>query len=148
MRGYFEQLFTTKGCRNFEHILSRVEACVSIEDNLELTRDYSKDKVWEAIKDMSLTKASRDDGLPTLFFQSYWHIVGEETSVFCLGVLNRCMALNLCNFTNIILILKIPQPVNLGNFRPISLCNVIYKIIAKMVVNCLKRVIGKCVDEA
>lgn len=34
----------------------------------------------------------------------------------------------------------------MSNFRPISLCSVIYKIIARMVVNRLRVVLDKCID--
>lgn len=43
---------------------------------------------------------------------------------------------------------KIPQPTNLSNFRPISLCNVLYKIIAKMVATRFKDVFSVCINEA
>ena len=40
--------------------------------------------------------------------------------------------------TMIILISKGKQPMHLRDFRPISLCNVIYKVITKVVVNRLR----------
>ncbi|KAA3476969.1 reverse transcriptase [Gossypium australe] len=52
------------------------------------------------------------------------------------------------NVTNIVLIPKVLHPTNLGNFRPISLCNVLYKVVAKMIVNRLKEVLKACIDSA
>lgn len=52
------------------------------------------------------------------------------------------------NLTNIVLLQKIPHLMSSMNFRPISLCNVIYKLIAKMIVNHMKRVINICIDKA
>ncbi|KAA3485256.1 reverse transcriptase [Gossypium australe] len=37
---------------------------------------------------------------------------------------------------------------NMSQFRPISLYNVLYKIISKMMVNRFQRVVDICIDEA
>lgn len=40
--------------------------------------------------------------------------------------------------TLLVLILKVDNPVYLKNFRPISLCNMVYKVITKVIVNRLR----------
>lgn len=50
------------------------------------------------------------------------------------------------NKTNTVLIPKISNPTNITQFRPISLCNVIYKVITKAIVNRLRTVMDKCID--
>ena len=50
------------------------------------------------------------------------------------------MALDINN-TNIVLIPKVKQPEKMSNFRSISLCNVIYKIISKVLANRLKQIL-------
>lgn len=52
------------------------------------------------------------------------------------------------NVTNIVLIPKTSHPTNMENFRPISLCNVLYKVIAKVVVNRFQHVLDACIDNA
>lgn len=45
------------------------------------------------------------------------------------------------NQTDICLILKVTNPTNVHPFRPISLCNTIYKVLSKIIVNRLKDLI-------
>lgn len=88
--------------------------------NLKLTKSYTIEEVILVLKDMVPTKASSNDGFPTLFFQCCWDIIGKDVD-FWLKVLNNDMNFNEINFTNIVLIPKIPHLTNLSNFYPISL---------------------------
>ncbi|KAA3484892.1 reverse transcriptase [Gossypium australe] len=81
-------------------------------------------------------------------FPHFWYIIGQDVSDFCLSIMNEGMSLESCNATNIVFIPKIAQPMNLSNFKPISLCSVLYKIISKTVANHFKKVLDCCIDEA
>ena len=64
--------------------------------------------------------------------------MGEDVTTVVLRALNSGIVPKSLNTTFISLIPKIKNPKKVSNFRPVSLCNVIYKSIAKVVVNCLK----------
>lgn len=49
------------------------------------------------------------------------------------------------NRTNIVLIPKIMGPESLGNYRPISLCNTVYKVVTKIIVARLRPHLDKLV---
>lgn len=51
-------------------------------------------------------KVSGEGDFLALFFQKYWHIVGDDVSRFCLDVLNRKIKVWSINNTNIVLLLK------------------------------------------
>lgn len=51
------------------------------------------------------------------------------------------------NDTAIVLIPKIEQPESLKDFRPISLCTVLYKVVAKCLVNRLRPILGELISE-
>ena len=64
--------------------------------------------------------------------------MGDTVVLVVLDFLNNGNMLPEINHTNIVLIPKIRNPVKMSNFSLISLCNVIYKIISKVLANRLK----------
>jgi ribonuclease HI len=87
---------------------------------------------------MAPLKAPGLDGLSADFFLDNWDIVGEEVSQIVLHALNSGVMNKGMNFTYIALIPKIKSPKKVSDFRPISLCNVIYKLVSKVLANRLK----------
>ncbi|KAA3476813.1 reverse transcriptase [Gossypium australe] len=145
---FFQEMFMSRRVGDLSHILSGIKECISSDINDSLVATFTAEEVFVALKEMGPTKARGPDGFPTLFFQRYWHIVGGDVVNFCLGILNDDQSFGKLNSTDIVLIPKVKNPINLANFRPISLCMILYKIVAKTVANRLQRVIGKCIDEA
>lgn len=88
---------------------------------------------------MAPMKLPRLDNFNPSFYQTYWHIVGEEVTLVVLKFLNEGIFDNCINHNFIVLILKIKNPIKASNFMPISLCNMIYKLVSKVLDNRLKR---------
>jgi hypothetical protein len=84
---------------------------------------------------MAPIKAPRPDGFSAEFYQQQWSIVGPEVCKVVLHFLNGARMEENINATYISLIPKKTAPKCVSDFRPISLCNVSYKIIAKVLAN-------------
>uniref|UniRef100_A0A2N9IE82 Reverse transcriptase domain-containing protein n=1 Tax=Fagus sylvatica TaxID=28930 RepID=A0A2N9IE82_FAGSY len=113
-----------------------------------MPRVFTPDEVAVALKQMSPLKAPGPDGLPPLFYHKYWHLIGEEVTKAVLTCLNTGKILRAINHTYITLIPKVQNPEVVMDFRPISLCNVIYKIISKVLANRLKTLLPRIVSES
>lgn len=66
---------------------------------------------------------------------------------YCLDVLNNRRDMRSINTTTLVLIPKVQNPTNIGQFHPISLCNVLLKIISKVVTNRIKKALQGCINE-
>lgn len=75
-----------------------------------------------------------------------WDLYGDEIFTACCGRLDRGYFPPSINDTNIALILKVDSLDSLKYWRPVSLCNVIYKLVSKVLANRLKVILHKCIS--
>ncbi|MCH93722.1 hypothetical protein A2U01_0014675, partial [Trifolium medium] len=106
-----------------------------------LNEAYTAVEVLQAIKDMKSLAAPGPDGLPALFYQTYWDVIGPDITNLILDILNNNGDPGPLNSTYICLIPKISQASLPNDYRPISLCNVTLKIITKTIANRFKQVL-------
>lgn len=74
--------------------------------------------------------------------------MGPEVTSAVLSILHSGFMLRKINYTHIALVPKIKNPEKITNFRPISLCNVIYKIVSKVLANRLKVVLPLVISDS
>lgn len=126
---YFIDLFTTRGCGAFTRTLSGIGIHVTDGMNNFLSSPFTKEEIEATIRGIHSTKVPRPDGMLALFYHRFWHIMGSEASTFYLDILNNGASIKSFNHTNIVLIPKKSLPINMTHFYPISLCNVLLKIV-------------------
>ena len=96
---------------------------------------------------MAPLKAPGPDGMPPLFYQHYWNLIGDDISKSVLHFLNSASLPENLNHTFIILIPKKKNSETAADFRPISLCNVLYRICSKVLANRLKKILPNIISE-
>jgi len=80
------------------------------------------------------------------FFQRFWLVVGRLVIDEVQKVFVERKVPNYLNKTHITLIPKIQGLETLGNYRPVSLCNIVYKIVTKVIVARLRLHLDKLIS--
>jgi exonuclease III len=143
---FFSELFKSSNPSipmEVENLFSNV---ISSEENEEICNIPTEVEIKNAVFSMGSLKAPGPDGLPPLFYKRYWEIVKKEVigavqNFFYTGNLQRQL-----NYTYIALIPKLEGAAFVNQFRPISLSNVVYKIISKILASRLKPLLPKIIS--
>ena len=144
---YFEKLYITSNPDKILEVVEAIDPKVSAEMNQSLIKQFSRDEVEAALKQMHSSKSPSPDGMHALFYQKYWDVVGSDVVSMVLNALNSNISMADINKNYITLIPKINNPAKMIDFRPISLCNVIYKLISKVPADHLKLVLPQIISE-
>ena len=104
-------------------------------------RDVTLEDVKKALFAMSPYKASGIDGYPATFYQHNWSVIGMDIFNFVSRCCLEGKMPKKVNQTLIVLISEVDNLTKLNNFRPISLCNVLYKVVTKVLVDRIKQVL-------
>lgn len=144
---YFQNIFTSSGPSSvdIEPVIESVRVSVSNDMNEFLCSPYSKLEVKDALWQSHPSKSPGPDGFSSFFYRKYWEVIKKSFMPKCLVVLNGNVSAHDINKTHIVLIPRVKNPKSVSQFRPISLCNVIYKVITKIMANRLKTVLDKVV---
>jgi hypothetical protein len=119
---------------------------VSDQEALSLIAHVDAKDVKMSLWSLQAFKAPGPDGLHPGFFQKCWPTVGESVvkevrQIFSTGKMSEYL-----NKTLISLIPKCLGFETLSQFRPISLCNTVYKIVTKIIVCRLRPIMGNLVS--
>lgn len=143
---YFQEVFSEETNGNI-NLNSTEQALITDLQNKVLTADLSFEEFTAALKQMHPEKATGPDGYSPAFFQHFWGIIGKEVFECCKKWLDDNVFQAELNNTNLVLIPKKDNVERLTEVRPIALCNVLYKILAKMLANRLKSILPIIISE-
>uniref|UniRef100_A0A453EWV6 Reverse transcriptase domain-containing protein n=1 Tax=Aegilops tauschii subsp. strangulata TaxID=200361 RepID=A0A453EWV6_AEGTS len=109
--------------------------CISPAENAALTAPFTEEEVWEAINGMNPSSAPGPDGLPVKFFQTFWTAIKPEVMALFEEFYVGTIDLHRLNYGIITLIPKVPGASDIRQFLPITVINVIFRILAKGYAN-------------
>ena len=128
---------------NMENLIS---PSLSKEDIEMLSKILTLKEIKDVVFIMNSNKAPSLDGMSAHFYKFYWNIIGGEVIEAITAFFQRGYMLREINHSFIILIPKGNNAAMVSQFRPISLCNILYKIISKLLANRLKLVLPKLIS--
>ncbi|KAL0292727.1 UNVERIFIED_CONTAM: hypothetical protein Scaly_3154100 [Sesamum calycinum] len=145
---YFKKLFggSQRQTQNLDHLQPFARYLISEDEATQITSPFQRHEIKEVLFDINEDSAPGPDGFSSGFFKSSWAVIGEDVCRAVMEFFNHDRLLKQLNTTLITLIPKVQLPTKVGDFRPIACCNVIYKIITKIMVKRMQLVLEKLVD--
>ena len=119
---------------------------VSRSENESLLVPFTYDDFELAVKQMHPDKAPGSAGLNPSFYHKFWPVLGQDIFHACIVWLEKLEFSANLNDTLLTLCPKCDSPTTMCDLRPIALCNVLYKIIAKVLAKRLKRILPNIIS--
>uniref|UniRef100_A0A8R7U305 Reverse transcriptase domain-containing protein n=1 Tax=Triticum urartu TaxID=4572 RepID=A0A8R7U305_TRIUA len=144
---FFRELYKKEVGVNPHELLELFAAKVTQDMNETLTKPFSATKISDALFQIGPLKAPGPDGFPARFYQRNWAVLKDYVTRGVLDFFERGVLPEGTNDTVIVLIPKGKNPQTLKDYRPISLCNVIYKVVSKCLVNRLRPMLDEIISK-
>ncbi|KAL6878487.1 hypothetical protein ACP4OV_012657 [Aristida adscensionis] len=139
-------LFRSEARGDTAQLLNAVQPQVSAAMNELLLREFTREEIHDALENIGDLKVPGPDGMPSIFYKNFWEVVGEKVTKEVLDFLNGGEMARGWNDTVISVIPKVKVPERVTELRPISLCNVTYKLISKVLANRLKKILDEIIS--
>ncbi|XP_074364383.1 uncharacterized protein LOC141705239 [Apium graveolens] len=145
---YFQQLLGPQVVHSTIDLEAVDCTVISEAQATALSASVNDDLIYSTLKKMKKNKSPGPDGVNAEFFLATWCTTGKDfcdsiRSFFDTGFLPSGV-----NSTLISLIPKVSSPTKMADFRPISLCTVMYKCISKILASRLKLIMPSVIDIA
>ncbi|RVW65596.1 putative ribonuclease H protein [Vitis vinifera] len=119
---------------------------IGVEEAARLELMFTVEEVFLALSELNGDKAPGPDGFTLAFWHFCWDFVKDEIMGLFKDFFERGKFVRSLNTTFLVLIPKKGGAEDLTDFRPISLVGSLYKLLAKVLANRLKKVVGKVVS--
>lgn len=108
------------------------------ENLQDLQSPFLEAEIEATVKQLALNNAFGPDGLPSEFVRNFWPLIKADVLQIFEGFYHNRVGLEDINKANIVFIPKRDKPEGVGEFRPISIINIVPKLISKVLSNRLR----------
>ncbi|GFZ06915.1 hypothetical protein Acr_18g0010850 [Actinidia rufa] len=145
---YTNLLGKNSDCPRMENEMIATGPLVQEEQSLQLISPVLDEEIKTALFDIGDDKAPGPDGYTACFYKKSWTIVGADVCEAVQEFFRSRKILKQINHATIVLVPKSGNASKVEDFRPIACCNVIYKIISKILASRLSNILEDLIDPA
>jgi len=143
---FFVDLYNdSQACSHNDDLDKDMFPLFSLKEFKHLSDPFIQDDVKKALFNIRPFKALGPNGFHAGFYQWFWNISGHSFLQVALSALNRQVLPLELNDTLLVIIPKAENLVCVIQLRPVSLCNVAYKVISKAIVDHLKPILPRLI---
>lgn len=115
-------------------------------ERTQLIKLVTNEEIREVLFRMPSNKSPGPDGYTTEFFKAAWSITGKDFTTVVQSFFSKGFLPKGLNTTILALIPKKDIAVEMKDYMSISCCNVLYKVISKIIANRLKGTLPQCIS--
>lgn len=142
---YFQNMLIADWDGNITKLTRRKFLKINEEDWRRMNEPFTMDEIKDALFSMSPYKAARLNGYHAGFYKKAWDSVGDSLYSQTMDYLGSGSMKKGVNDIMVTLVPKVSNPTTVVQFRPISLCNVCYKVITKALTNKIKPIMRELI---
>lgn len=113
-----------------------------------LIAPVTEEEIIKSFKSIDDRTTSGYDGYSACFYKSAWEIIKDDLKKDVREFFDREILYKAINSSIVTFILKVSDASRIKDFRPISCCTIVYKVISKIMANRLDKVIGHVVNSS
>ena len=144
---HFNELFKDQPTEDDSDLINLVPQAINNSQNDELTHNVTLEEIKQAIDGMEDDRAPGPDGYNATFIKLCWDIIKIDLFKMVSSSQRRNKIGGSTNSAFLALIPKEKEAKTFDRFRPISLCNIGYKVITKIIASRLKHILPRIISE-
>ena len=125
------------------NILRGIQSTLNDDDRARLTASITMEELKRALRKSPRNKSPGSDGLPAEFYQTTWDVIGEVV----LEILNKTVERGRLSDSQqggiLVLLPKTKNPTRLKDYRPLTMLNADYKLLARVITERISMVLPK-----
>ena len=144
---FYSKLFTTEGWdeNSANKLTQHIESKLNVDEKETLELDVSIDEIKNVLKILKPNKSPGEDGIISEFYITHWEQIKDEFFLLVNDTFEK-KELTPSQYKGVLTLLhKSGEREDIRNWRPLTLLNSDYKIIAKILAERLKVVLPKLI---